>query len=120
MTRRPPPSSGSLDETPQSFGGEIRRQEAWLDQLAQVRRWGVYVLFLDVILAAVMLGLAIAVAIVTFAVHLLVPQLGWLTTEQWALLTSWYSGVARTALPLLLVLNPWIIWRLTRPTSPPD
>ena len=77
-------------------------------------------LFFDVILAAVMLGFAIAAAIITFAVHLLLPQFGWLTTEQWTLLTSWYSGVAQTALPLLLVLNPWIIWRLTRPASPPD
>lgn len=97
----------------QEIGGDTRH-EAWLTQLALIRRW---LAFVAAVVGGILLacaGVALLVILATFTTHLFLPQYGWLSDTEWAFLTSWYGGAAQAALPILLVLNPWLIWRLTR------
>ncbi|MXY72482.1 MAG: hypothetical protein F4Y97_05520 [Dehalococcoidia bacterium] len=99
-----------------SIAGDVR-QEAWLDQLATIRRWLAYAAALVDVVLVVALGVAGLVALATFATHLFIPSSGWMTDSEWDAITGWYAGAAQAALPVFLVLNPWLIWRLSRPSS---
>ena len=104
---------GDVEPQRSRFGGETGRHEAWQDDLADSRstllRYATWV-GRALIIAA---GLALILGIATFAVHFFVPDIGWLEDEEWAMLRSWYAGVAQTAFPVFLLLNPWLIWRLS-------
>ncbi len=96
----------------------IERDEEWLDEksrikLAVARR---LLSFAGAGLALLVL-IAAAFAVVstfTLMIHLFLPQLGWLTAEEQKRLTDWYTEVARIAFPVLLIANPWLIWRISR------
>ena len=98
----------------QRFGGSVRRRERWLDLLATLKERAFVALAIAAGFLLVFGVLVVLTALITFSVHLFIPPLGWLDAEEWSRLTSWYSGLSQIALPVLLILNPWVIWRLTR------
>lgn len=98
---------------------KFEREQVWLNELAKRRLQVVRWLFRAAPVIVISLVGIVILAIITFAVHFFIPVVGWLTLEEQARLTSWYSSVARIAFPVLLVLNPWIIRKLSDP-SPRD
>lgn len=101
--------------------GRIRsyeREEEWRDEWARIRLAFVSTLAKSgtwmAKIALIVIGMMLLVSAGTFTAHLFLPQFGWLTAEEQSRLTSWYTSVARTAFPLLLIANPWLVWRISR------
>lgn len=96
----------------------IERDEEWLDEKSRIKlvvaRRLLSFAAVGLTLLVLIAGSFAVVSTFTLVVHLFLPQLGWLTAEEQKRLTDWYTEVARIAFPVLLIANPWIIWRITR------
>ena len=108
----------SFDESAYGQQRAFERTQEWLDEVASIKlaairlAWQLTTPLLAVLVMAVYF--LVVLIVTTFAVHLFIPQVGWLTAEQQDRLTGWYSDVAQVALPAILVTNSWLIWLMSR------
>ena len=119
------PTSETLDQELQSYKlgaertqSEFTRSDAWLDEWSDAKlrlfKLGVYLAHKTIFILTVTLLTIVLVSALTLVIHLFIPQAGWLTEAQEKRLTAWYTSLARIAFPVLLIMNPWVIWRITR------
>ena len=100
----------------------IQREEEVKDAIGSLKVWALRIMSITALVVAFLvagtLGASLVVALATVTVHVFIPPLGWLTSEQLEVIGGWYSSAAQALFPVLLLLNSWVLYLFSRRFKP--